>query len=102
MSVGMCKRVQRLVEETRMQIDRQIEIICTLERRGLDPTVARNLLLRLEETLARRTEIRDQMRNIIWDRGRLHLTEVESEVVGSVVALNDAAAIQINRSAPNH
>lgn len=56
------RRAQKLVEETQQSIDRQREIVADLERRGLDPTAARNLLAIWEETLVRRTEILNQIR----------------------------------------
>ena len=56
------RRAELLVEETQQAIDAQEATVADLEKRGLDPTFARKHLAMLEETLARRTEIRDEMR----------------------------------------
>ena len=56
------KRAQMLVEDTKQKLDEQRMIVANLERRGLDPTVARHTLSLLEEALVRRVEILNHMR----------------------------------------
>lgn len=53
--------VRLLAEETRQNIERQRKVIADLERRGLNPALARKVLATLEETLIRRIEIIDWM-----------------------------------------
>jgi DNA helicase TIP49 (TBP-interacting protein) len=56
-------QAQMLVEETEQRIQVQKAVVADLERKDLDATLARKHLAMLEETLARRTEIRDQIRS---------------------------------------
>jgi hypothetical protein len=56
------RKAELLVQETQQNIDAQNAIIADLERRGLDATLARKHLTMLEETLARRVEIRNELR----------------------------------------
>jgi hypothetical protein len=56
------RKAELLVEETREAVDAQRAVVADLEKRGLDPTLARKHLTMMEETLARRIEIRNEMR----------------------------------------
>jgi hypothetical protein len=56
------RKAELLVEETQQAIETQRVIVADLEKRGLDGTFARKHLAVLEETLARRIEIRNAMR----------------------------------------
>jgi hypothetical protein len=62
MSEPVWRKAELLVKETQEAIDAQGAVVADLEKRGLDPTLARKHLTMLEETLARRTEIRNEMR----------------------------------------
>jgi hypothetical protein len=66
----LLQRAQTLLEETRQNIDGQREIVANLERRGLDASAARKLLEVWEETLVRRIQILNDMRERARGRER--------------------------------
>jgi hypothetical protein len=56
------RKAEMLVKETQESVDAQRAIVANLEKRGLDPTLARKHLTMMEEALTRRIEIRNEMR----------------------------------------
>ena len=62
MAQPVWRNAEQLVDETRQNIETQKTVVADLERRGLDPTLARKHLVMLEETLIRRIEILNQLR----------------------------------------
>jgi hypothetical protein len=56
------RKAELLVKETQEAVDAQMTVVADLEKRGLDPTLARKHLTMMEEMLARRIEIRSEMR----------------------------------------
>src|SRR5690349_12417080 len=56
------KRAELLVQETQQRIDTQQTVVAGLEKRGLDATIARKHLAMLEEMLARRIQMRNDLR----------------------------------------